>query len=156
MPGRPDHGKGIVQFPGMDQFDGPANASGCQQGRFMRKWGCPGFLIQIGAVLSFRILQASNVLRGMDLEKLFLFSFSWCNVSKITPHVGRLHHGMERLKPIGTFRMVGARAMISVALILDNAGSSGRIHHFFPYLSNTRLGWKNIITDQNSTTLSFV
>jgi hypothetical protein len=90
----------------------------------------------------------------MGLEKLFFFSSSWCNVPKISPHVGFLHHGLEHFQPIGTFRMVRARAVIGVALILDNAGSSGRIHHFFPYLGNTRLDWHNIITDQNSTTFS--
>jgi hypothetical protein len=104
----------------------------------MRKWGCLGVLVQVGAVPSFRIFQAANVLRGMGLEKLFFFSSSWCNVPKIFPHVGFLHHGLEHFQPIGTFRMVRARAVICVALILDNAGLSGRIHHFFPYLGNTR------------------
>jgi hypothetical protein len=47
---------------------------------------------------------------------------------------------MQHRQPIGTFRMVGARAVICIPLVLDNAGLSGRIGHFFPYLGNTRLG----------------
>ena len=105
----------------------------------MRQWGCLGVLVQIGAFLSLCIFQASDVLRGMDQEKVFFFSSSWCDVLKIIPHVGFLHHGMEHLQPIGTFRMAGARAVICVPPILDNAGSSGWMRHFFHYPANTRL-----------------
>jgi hypothetical protein len=77
----------------------------------------------------------------MDLEKRFFFGSSWCKGLNIFLHVGLLHHGMESLQPTGTFRVVGARAVICVPLILDNAGSSGRIHHFFPLFCQYPLGF---------------